>query len=196
MKSYPLDPRLTPVNSDADLADWLGVDISDPLLPTMNAMATSAVVEYLRFELVSRERVVVYQHWPLVGTVSPVSISRQYARVLDTVELPYAKVLESVTSVTTSGELNTDYQVQDTTPISLRFETIPINSVAGVPAVAVRYIAGYGTTDDVPQPVKSAALMAADYYYTNRGGCTAQDALTESGAASILGPYRIKPVLF
>ncbi|MCK4957747.1 MAG: phage gp6-like head-tail connector protein [Planctomycetes bacterium] len=193
MHTYPLT-EVVAVTTAQELADWLGVDVTDPLLPVMNITATAAVIEFLYSELIDRERVVVYQDWPVVGTPTGRSLSRQDAQLSATVELPYAR-LQTVTSAEVAGDLSTDYTVLDTLPSKLEFDSISISTASDVPALKVQYTAGVGTIAEVPQTIKTAVLMAADFLYNNRGSCSASDALDKSGAATLLAPYMAKVVI-
>jgi len=191
MHTYPLT-EVEAVTTDQELADWLGVDVTDPLLAAMNTTATAAVIEFLYSELIDRERVVVYQNWPVVGTLTGRSLSPQDSYSSAIVELPYSR-LQSVTSAEVAGDLSIEYTILDTLPSKLDFDSISIAD--DVPALKVQYFAGFGTIADVPTTIKTATLMAADFMYNNRGSCSAADALDKSGAASILFPYKAKAVL-
>jgi len=60
-------------------------------------------------------------------------------------------------------------------------------------AIQIEYTAGYGATAaDVPGPLKRAIKTMVGYMYSHRGdGCDAGDAYTESGAAAIVGRYKM-----
>jgi hypothetical protein len=60
-------------------------------------------------------------------------------------------------------------------------------------AIQIEYTAGYGATAaDVPGPLKRAIKTIVGYMYSHRGdGCDSGDAYTESGAAAIVGRYKV-----
>jgi len=60
-------------------------------------------------------------------------------------------------------------------------------------AIQIEYTAGYGlTAADVPGPIKRAIKAMVGYMYSHRGdGCDSGDAYTESGAAAIVGRYKV-----
>lgn len=63
-------------------------------------------------------------------------------------------------------------------------------------AIEIVYLAGYGPeASDVPAPMRRAIKMMAGFMFAHRGdGCSASDAYTESGAAGILGKYKVKRI--
>ena len=192
MNSTPLTDVQAVVTAQ-QLADWVGVDSSDPLLGSMILAATSAAIEYLKAELINRERRAVYQFWPITGTPTGRAISRPNAYVSGIIELPYASPLASITEVKVAGEVTTDYAIRETLTASLSFDTISTGD--DVPAVEVTYTSGHGNIDNVPTQIKTAVLMAADFMFNNRGSCSAADVLEKSGAASLLFPFRAKAVV-
>lgn len=178
------------VITDAELADFLGVDETDTLLPSFAQSATSLVIEYLERELITRARTVVYNEWPVFGTYSHPSISPNNSTISTKLKLPYAGAL-SVESVTIGGDLFTDYQLMKGRPDYLQFKAIALSTDAFVPAAVIEYTAGYGAIGDVPQGIKSAVLMLAAYLYAHRGACDVGTAIKQSGAASMLAPYKM-----
>lgn len=177
-----------------ELADWIGVEATDPLLPIMGQTITGAVIEFLESELIDRERVVVYEQWPLIGTATDSALSEPDAFLVHDVVLPYAR-LQSVTEALAGGTATTDYRALDSLPSKLRFESIPVISDSDYPALKVTYVAGYGAIGDVPMSIKTAVLMASDFLYNNRGSCSADQALQKSGAKTILTPYKTRAIL-
>ena len=193
MHTYPLT-EVVPVVTNAELADWLGVDDSDPLLPVMATAATSAAIEFLQSELISRQRKVIYKEWPSVGTDTRPSVSRNNMYENRYVNLPYARLV-SVEEVLLSGDTNTDYVEINALPAQLYFDSFYYSYEDGVPALDVTYTAGYGLISDVPQAIKSAVSMLAAYMYEHRGSCDSISALNQSGAAMALTPYKTSVVI-
>lgn len=193
MHTYPLT-EVVPVVTNAELADWLGVDDSDPLLPVMATAATSAAIEFLQSELISRQRKVVYQEWPSVGTDTRPSVSRNNMYENRFVNLPYARLV-SVEEVLLSGDENTDYVKINALPAKLYFDSFYYSYEDGIPALDITYTAGYGDIDAVPVAIKSAVSMLAAYMYEHRGSCDSASALNQSGAAMALTPYKTSVVI-
>ena len=58
--------------------------------------------------------------------------------------------------------------------------------------VKVVYVAGYGANrTDVPAVIRQAILMIAAFMFTNRGDCTPESSLNQSGAQEILSVYEV-----
>jgi uncharacterized phiE125 gp8 family phage protein len=75
-----------------------------------------------------------------------------------------------------------------------RGQTWPI-ALRTVNAIQIDYTAGYGAALDVPAPLKRAIRAMAAYMYEHRGdGCTGADAYAASGAAAIVGRYKVTGV--
>lgn len=198
MKNYHAYPtsEVLPVITAAEFADFTGVDPADPLLVPFATTATAAVIEFLQSELITRERVVVYEDWPSVGAIGGPNLSGSDAYVDQDVELPYARLSSPVTlSVEVSGDVTTGYRVLSQLPAALRFDAFPIAGGNTNPAIKATYNAGFGTINDVPQQIKTAVTMVADYLYNHRGSCNADDAIQKSGAAVLLTPYKAKVVV-
>lgn len=193
MHSYPLS-GVTPVITNSELADWLGVDDTDPLLPIMATSATSLAIEYLQSELISRQRKTIYLNWPTTGTNTAPSLSPSNISANRYIDLPYARLI-SVESVKLSGDVTSDYVEVETLPAQLYFDTISYTHVNGVPDIEIEYTAGYGDISSVPAAIKTAVTMLAAYLYEHRGACDAMDALMQSGAAMALQPYKTSVVL-
>ena len=193
MHTYPVT-EVEPVITNAELADWLGVDATDTLLPVFATAATSAAIEYLQSELISRQRNVIYQDWPTVGTNTAPSISRNNAHLEQYINLPYARLI-SADEVKIGGAVTTEFKEVDNLPAQLFFNSIISSHEIGEPVLTVLYTAGFGAIGDVPQAIKSAVTMLAAYMYEHRGACDADSALQQSGAAMALTPYRTSVVM-
>lgn len=115
--------------------------------------------------------------------------------------------LQSVTSVTvyddagnaTSVTVGDVFQV-DTyrTPgrMALKVgQTWPV-ALQSINAIQIVYVGGYGNSKtDVPGPMKRAVKLMAGYLWSHRGDeCTPADAYTASGAAQIMGAFKVKRV--
>lgn len=187
MHTYALTP-VEPVITNAELADWLGVDAADTLLPIMAESATSAAIEYLQSELISRQRKVIYQVWPSVGTNTCPSLSRNNLFLKNTIELPYSRLI-SIEEVKQAGEVTTDYTVKETLPAAIQFDYATTLIDESIPAVEATYTAGYGAIGDVPAAIKMGVSQLAAYLYEHRGACSMDDALKDSGAAATFTPY-------
>ena len=193
MHTYPLT-EVEPVVTNAELAYWLGVDATDRLLPIFAIAATSAAIEYLQSELISRTRRVVHQEWPGIGTDTSPTISRNNINSMRYIDLPCSRLI-SVQSVLIGGVATTDYKQVDNLPAQLYFDTYAAIYEKGDPVLVVDYTAGYGDINAVPQAIKSAVSMMAAYMYEHRGACDATNALDQSGAAMALEPYKTFTVM-
>jgi hypothetical protein len=72
-----------------------------------------------------------------------------------------------------------------------RGQTWPI-ALRTINAIQIDYTAGYGNAAAVPGPIKRAIRNMVAHMYSHRGdGCDAGDAYFESGAANIVGRYRV-----
>ena len=184
------------VITDAELADWLGVDPSDPLLAAMSIAATSATIEFLQFELITRERVTVYEDWPTLGTNTAPSLSPNDLGLNLIVDIPYARLASPIVlDVEAGGEATTDYRILMHLPAAVYFNSLPVLDPSDAPALKMTYNAGYGTIDDVPQVIKTAVTMVAAYLYDHRGECSAEDSIRLSGADIMLTPYKARVII-
>lgn len=184
------------VITDDELADWLGVDNTDPLLPAMSVASTSAIIEFLQFELITRERVTVYEDWPTVGTNTAPSLSPNDMLLNLIVDIPYARLTDPVVlAVEAGGAATTEYRILEQLPAALYFNALPVLDPNDAPALRMTYNAGYGAIGDVPKVIKTAVTMVAAYLYDHRGECSAEDAIKLSGADIMLTPYKAKVIL-
>jgi hypothetical protein len=160
----------------------------------MATAATAAAIEFLQLELVNRVRVVTYEFWPILGTDTGRSLSPGTAAINPVVELPYSNI-QTVGEVLVGGEATTDFRILNLPTGAIYFDAIPSFS-NDVAAIVATYTAGFGTTaSSVPEAIRTAVTMAADFLYNNRGSCTTADALEKSGAAMLLTPYKTKVVI-
>jgi len=177
-----------------ELAVILDVDQTDPVLPSIVQMATSMAIEYLERELIDRDRVLIYEHWPITGTDTTPSLSRNNARFDVYIPLPYA-TFATVNSVEVYGDTYTDYRVVQSSPVRIYVDQLPTIGNDDNPAIKIEYTAGYGPlSGDVPKQIKGAVLALAAYLYEHRGACDAGKALNDSGAALALTPFKMNAV--
>lgn len=185
--------QLQPAVNISQLAAWLGdLPSDDPVLNMVAIAATAQVVEFLQSELLTRTRRLVINQYPLTGTLSYPSLSRQDVDPKRVIELPYAQLLE-VTEFKVYGEDTTDYEVLESKPASVYIPTV--YSTESKPFLEAEYTAGYGDDiSDIPEAIHMGVMMLAAFMYEHRGACDANEALMKSGAHSYLYPYRLKPV--
>lgn len=192
MRVYTNDELVSPVTNQ-QLADWLRLDDdTDPLLPVMTVSATQAVIDYLQRDLLPRNWVLVHEDWPVVGSTKRYTdITFDFTCFKREVELPYAGAI-SVDTVTTYGEVTTEFRLLDSLPSKIKFIHQKTVYDPNNPAITVNYTAGMGATAaDIPQAIKTAILMTAAFLYEHRGQCTAEDALKDSGAAASIQAFRV-----
>lgn len=184
--------------SEVELVDLLRLDdYTDPNLKFMLHSATDAVIGYIGRSLIKQEYIIQWDGFPGKGTETA---GLESLRLVPDrwIELPYGPLIEvkSVVVIDLEGTVETispsDYIIDDlTVPGRIRFPS-------GYPAVSERkrlqitYDAGYGdNAEDVPFAIRHGILVAAGYLYEHRGECSAGSAITDSGAAKILQPYRL-----
>lgn len=183
--------QIRPPVSTQELADWSRLDSDDPTLTSALIIATNAVISYLKLDLINRSWSLRYREWPKIGTTRLYGISPNRSYHKEIIELPNAN-LRSIESVKVNGVLTTDYIVLDGSPSALQFDSVPVYDDENY-ALEVEYTAGYGSSsNDVPQPIRTAILMAASYISEHRGGCNMGDTLDMSGAKSLLASYAIR----
>ena len=173
IQSWTNDPIISPVTNQ-ELADFLVVDVTDPMLPGLAVSATEAVMKFTNVELVRRT-----WHWQAdrfperqpsyLGLGSSPAVPQWW------ITLP-AWPLVSVESVTAD-----DFE----------FEIHSSRLFVDKPEypLTVEYKAGYETAD-VPDVYKQAIMMLAACMYEHRGDCDAEQAGRRSGAWGILAPYK------
>ena len=193
MRVYTNDELISPVTNQ-ELADWLRLDDdTDPLLPVMTVTATQAVVDYLQRDLLPRSWVLVHEDWPTVpSTRRYTDITFDFTCFMRVVELPYAGAI-SVDSVSVYGEATTEYRLLDSLPSKIKFHYQSTIFDDDNPAIEVNYTAGMGATAaDIPRAIKTAITMIAAYMYEHRGQCDAETAIKDTGAATVLQPFRVR----
>lgn len=167
--------------TSAALADFLGVDATDPLLPGIALAATYAAAAYLQRAITVTQYRAEFDQWPTLGSYNPRDLSRPQQAAKCFLELPMTGPLVSVQSVESAGQTVTDYTMSGGNPSRLRM-------AATEGPLVVEYTAGWAT---VPEWAKNAVMQLAAFMYEHRGQCDAQQALDRSGAASMLAPFRV-----
>ena len=172
-----------------ELADWLALDSADPLLNPMLLTATDAVIRRLGYDLLARDWIYTLWDWPVVGTPTSPSLTRQASELDRVIDLPYAKVI-SLDSVTSYGAAVTGAVArQDDVALPRGIERYAYQ-INDDPALVFEYRAGFGeTADDVPESIKTAIKQLAGFLYEHRGACDAADAMQKSGASVMLTPW-------
>lgn len=97
-------------------------------------------------------------------------------------------------SVVVADVFIVDTQQEKGRLILKRGETLPTITDKNANAVVITYQAGFGSTaTSVPSDLRLALLMATAYLYEHRGdGCSAVDALRDSGALATLNRYKVR----
>jgi uncharacterized phiE125 gp8 family phage protein len=116
-------------------------------------------------------------------------------------ELPPLQSVTSITYVDTNGDTQTlaadQYRVDSKTQPARITEAYGISwpSTQDVTnAVTVRFVAGYGTADAVPECVKHWILMRVGHYFDNRGPNVVGDSIAQfapSYVDGLLDPERV-----
>lgn len=194
MLTKPMGP-VQSIITPAEFAAWVSVDDTDPLIPMLSISATSAIINHLEMELISRQRKVIHRHWPTIGTDTSPSLSRPNVFPACVIELPYSVEAVVIDSALIYGDAVTLEAVEDrpfVVPI-----TEPTYSTDDTEiAIDITYTTGYADIDAVPVDIKQAALTHAAYMYEHRGECDAMEGLKRSGAADLIQHYKTNLVVF
>jgi len=190
-RAETIEPTVSPVPL-ADALEFASLPgPTDPLMDALLIAATDAVINYIGFDLLTREWTLTHWDWPTYGTVSARNLGRVTGAFEREVTLPYARNAV-VSSVTSYGEPLTEFINRGRSIVLVGSGRDGFNDE---PAIVVVYSAGFGDDDaDVPAQIKQAVLMLASWLYEHRGQCDAADGVVKSGAASMLIPWR-KPEL-
>lgn len=180
MQALPQTETVSPVTA-AELAAFLGVDATDPLLGGLLVSATDLTIQYINQDLARRK-------WVLkigdnIGAEAQLSPARYESNIF---ELPYT-ALVSVLSVS-SACAALDWEVVSTgRPAKIR-----LDGWDGITEVTITYNAGMAF---IPTAIKTGIMMLAAFMYEHRGQCDGHDAIKRSGAANLLRPYRVEVVI-
>lgn len=181
------DQTVSPVDVLDALAFLSLPGTQDPLLQAMLGAATDAVINYIGFDLLTREWVLTHWDWPTYGTLAARNLGQPTGAYAREISLPYARNAE-VTSVTIYGEAELTFTNRGRSIVLGGSGRGGFNED---PALVVVYNAGFGTSDDdVPLAIKQAITMLAGWLYEHRGQCDAADGIVKSGAATLLTPWR------
>ena len=197
---YGLKPGPTtyPV-SEAELADLLRLDsYEDPTFKFSLHTATQAVIAYTGRALLEQTYTIQFEGYPGIGTETA-GLDRLYRIPQRWIELPYPPLIsvESVKIVDPQGDEDvipsTDYRIDTINePGRINFKGYWPN-IGRNDFLTIEYTAGYGDNpNDVPFGIRQGILMTAAYLYEHRGDCeSGASAITQSGAAAALIPYKI-----
>lgn len=190
MNAYPLSDVAIPI-AITELAQYLAVDASDPVLPSVALSATDAIITHLERDLVPRRwRLVVKevppQHPQLHSTFPNLRTSGHHhgIRLISAfpgwVDLPFGAL--EVHSVKDKDGNPLEYK-EDlfSRPARIFVETFE--------QFIVEYTAGF---EHVPEAILEAVKALAAFMYEHRGHCEAGEALHRSGAAGMVKRWRIE----
>jgi hypothetical protein len=182
---------VTPVGTVEELAAFLGVDDNDPLLSGLLISATNAVIDYLNLELVNRQRKVIYEHLPIIGTNTAPSLSDNNFFFENPVKLPYSGLKTTLDKLLLFGvDLTNESEIKQGRPSKVCFPMRYI--VSNKNTLEITYTTGFGTVDKVPSDIKNSVIALAGFLYDSRGACSSHaDALTGSGVASALSRWQV-----
>lgn len=176
-----------------EFADFLGVNVSDPLLPGILASASESVVGFIGRDLINRTWTLTHWDWPVWGTLAARNVGRPTGDYRREINLPYAG-LQSVELVELYGDPTTDFVTRDD---AIVLRGIGLSGGNDDPAIVVEYVAGFGDdAGDVPESIKGAILALAAFNYEHRGTCDAHQAMKRSGAADMLAQWRKAELLW
>lgn len=167
----------------SELADFLGADPTDTLLPGILIAATDGAEVWLNRAIVERQYVAYWPDWPNTGVINHRDLSRDSNGAACYVELPYTGPA-TVTAVEVSETAFTAYSLKMTNPVRLY-----ARPECG--DLTVTYTAGWPEAD-VPGAIKQGIIETAAFMYEHRGECDAQDALMRSGGADKMRRYKIE----
>ncbi len=193
-------PATDPVTLDEAKA-WGRVDggEDDALLAALISTATATVEQYLNRALVTQTLTLTLDpagsgRTPWVPGHFELPVNYFDGGFPDTFDLLRGPV-QSISSVLTYDTSNVSATF-DPAGYRLQGDRLVLNDTYHWPgnlraagASEVTYVAGYGTANDVPQPIKTAILMTVAAMYDSRGSC--DDNGLAPGAARLLAPYRL-----
>ena len=184
--------------SEAELADLLALDdYTDPLLRILLQSATSAAINFTGRAFLNQEFVIQWTGYPGYGTETGGLDSLRRVPA-EWIELPYPPLvsIERVSFIDIEGDetvIDLSELVIDTINEPGRFKFrrgAPV--LRNDTRLIVEYTSGYGEdSEGVPFAIRHAILQAAGYMYEHRGECEAGSAITKSGAAATLMPFRM-----
>lgn len=183
---------------------WLRIDTTDDdaIITILIATARSSAEEFLRRSLIT-------QSWKLTLDLSgaglnelgegvyDLPISALYGGLPSAIPLPKGPV-SGISSVTTYDLSNTsavfasaNYRLDSSGDrLILGYGAMWPSNIRPQAGCEIIYVAGYGTSSDVPRPIKTGILIHVASLYEQRGMC--EDAMDlPAGAKQLYGQYRI-----
>ena len=177
MIATPQSPTISPV-SIADMADYVGADVTDPILPGLLVAATDAVIAHIKRDLLPRTWIASqYLGAGFAPRLSP------YALADGVVELPYSDASATVSSVTIDGT-NIGYTLRIGRPSAVAISNPYITG-----QLRIEYTAGMSP---IPVAITEGIKIVCAYLYEHRGRCDMGAAVQASGASHVLRPWRVE----
>lgn len=176
----------------AEAKTYLRVDADndDTLIGNLISAARIACEGYTARAFVNRDISVFADQWPVAN-----SCAEAIGFSLPKPPLSDVSAIEIFDAAHSHTALAADQYFVDTVsvPGQVILEQSAMMPLAGQVAngIAIHFTAGYGAASDVPAPIRQAILQMTAYLYDNRGE---SNALTRSGAAELLQPFRILSV--
>ena len=169
-----------------ELTAWLRVDSSDESASMFSLLidaSTDAAQEYIGRSIVSGT---YRKTWTYSVNDCFFSAPEEYKKKYK-LEIPYPKI-SAITSLVWRSSTGVESPI---TSYVFNVEgNIEIIGTTVFTATITEVICEYETTAMDEAAVKMAILKAAAYMYERRGDCDSAAALSESGAAGLLAPYR------
>lgn len=203
-------PATEPVTAD-ELRDFLrtnATDLPDSEANDFIAEARQLIEKTYNIALITQTWLMAIDQWPtraqepwwdgvvqahinvITGAYGDLEIPKWPLQSIDGVNVYDEDGNATAVNVATTFDVDT-YRTPGRITIK-RGATLPTAQRANN-AIEVTYTSGYGVAAaDVPAPIKRAVKQLAAYLYSHRGdGCEAGMALEDSGAAAILGKYKV-----
>ena len=176
MIATPQSPTISPV-SIADMADYVGADVTDPILPGLLVAATDAVIAHIKRDLLPRTWIASqYLGAGFAPRLSP------YALADGVVDLPFSDELSTVSGVTIDGE-SAGHTLRLGRPSAVAIDAY----LSG--QLRIEYTAGMSP---IPVAITESIKIVCAYLYEHRGRCDMGAAVQASGASYVLRPWRVE----
>lgn len=201
-------PAVEPVTA-AELRTYLrlGTSFTDAMADDLIEEARQYIEDISGLALITQSWQLTLDRWPNAGEPWWNGTRQGHANMLNqgagSVQLPRYP-LQSITSATTYDEDSNSTAVTVASVFDVDTQQMPgrmtlqrsavwPTALRASNAIEVVYVAGYGDAgSDVPAPLKRAVKQLAGYLYAHRGdGCDVGDAYAKSGAAGIVGRYKV-----
>lgn len=203
-------PAVEPVTAD-ELRDFLrtnATDLPDSEANDFIAEARQLIEETYNIALITQTWLMAIDRWPtrsqepwwdgvvqahinvITGAYGDLEIPKWPLQSIDGVNVYDEDGNSTAVNVANTFDVDT-YRTPGRITIK-RGATLPTAQRANN-SIEVTYTSGYGVAAaDVPAPIKRAVKQLAAYLYSHRGdGCEAGMALEDSGAAAIMGKYKV-----